>query len=137
MNIGEAAVASGLPVKTLRYYEEIGLVLPGRCEGNDYRNYTAKDVEHLRFLRRLRAAGFGLDVCRELLELYLSPTQRGIEAQPQLLANIQQLDAQLQELQILKGVLVGMAQACAGDTATTEPPTGFKPSLMPFTLLGS
>ena len=70
MNIGQAAAASGLPVKTVRYYEEIGLVVPSRQLVNEYRNYSDEDVEHLIFLQRSRAVGFGLDVSRELLDLY-------------------------------------------------------------------
>ena len=76
MNIGQAAAQSGLPVKTLRYYEEISLVTPARTEGNDYRDYSVTDVEHLRFLQRARAVGFSLEVCRELLDLYRDENRR-------------------------------------------------------------
>jgi len=118
MNISQAAAKSGLPVKTLRYYEEIGLVLPGRQEGNDYRDYSAADVEHLRFLQRARAVGFNLDICRELLELYRNPQRRCSQVKQLVLEKIEQVETQLRELQALKSVLTEMADSCAGDDSS-------------------
>jgi len=115
MNISQAATKSGLPVKTLRYYEEIGLVLPGRREGNDYRDYSAADVEHLRFLQRARAVGFSLDICRELLDLYRDPQRRCSQVKQLVLEKIEQVETQLRELQALRSVLIEMADGCAGD----------------------
>ena len=54
MNIGAAAERSGVPAKTIRYYEEIGLIpKAGRTEGC-YRDYSDKDVETLKFIHRAR-----------------------------------------------------------------------------------
>ncbi len=55
MNIGQAAEASGLPPKTIRYYEEIGLVRSDR-RGNNYRDYSATALHNLKFLARLVSA---------------------------------------------------------------------------------
>ena len=74
MNIGEAARHSGLPAKTIRYYEEIGLVRPDRRD-NNYRDYGAHALEVLRFLRRSREFGFTIEQCRALLTLYEDPTR--------------------------------------------------------------
>ncbi|MFO1388958.1 MerR family DNA-binding protein [Cellvibrio sp.] len=141
MNIGQAASQSGLPVKTLRYYEEIGLVKPGRIQGNDYRDYSAVDVEHLRFLQRARAVGFSLDVCRELLDLYRDENRRCSQVKKLVLEKIDQIEAQLQELQALKSVLTDMANGCAGDESAEcsiiETLAQPKPSLMPFMLVES
>ena len=139
MNIGQAAAKSGLPVKTLRYYEEIGLVHPARIEGNDYRDYSAADVEHLRFLQRSRAVGFNLDVCRELLGLYRDENRRCSQVKKLVLEKIEQVENQLQELQALKRALVDMANGCAIDESTDctiiETLSKPEPSLMPFTLV--
>lgn len=118
MNISQAATMSGLPVKTLRYYEEVGLVQPGRQEGNDYRVYSAADVEHLRFLQRARAVGFSLDICRELLDLYRDPGRRCSQVKQLVLEKIEQVEVQLRELQALKSVLTEMADGCAGDESS-------------------
>ena len=69
MNIGDAADRSGLPAKTIRYYEDIGLLRPGRA-GNGYRDYSAREVHQLRFLQRSRSLGFSIEECRQLLSLY-------------------------------------------------------------------
>ncbi len=115
MNIGQAASKSGLAAKTVRYYEEINLVVPARCTGNSYRDYSASDLEHLRFLQRARAVGFGLDVCRELLELYRDPERRCSQVKTLVLAKIEEIETQLQTLAALKFTLMTMANSCAGD----------------------
>ena len=69
MNIGTASEKTGLPAKTIRYYEEIGLLSPERAD-NGYRDYSANDVHRLRFLQRARGLGFSVEECRQLLSLY-------------------------------------------------------------------
>ncbi len=66
MNIGTASEKSGLPPKTIRYYEEIGLLKADRA-GNGYRDYSMSDVHRLRFLQRSRSLGFSVEECRQLL----------------------------------------------------------------------
>ena len=68
MNVGEAADRSGLPTKTIRYYEEIGLLTPDR-KPNGYRDYSGEDVHRLAFLRRARGLGFSIGECRQLMAL--------------------------------------------------------------------
>jgi MerR family copper efflux transcriptional regulator len=65
MNIGEASERSGLPSKTIRYYEEIGLIRPDRG-GNGYRDYALADIHKLRFLQKSRGLGFSVEECRQL-----------------------------------------------------------------------
>ena len=141
MNIGQAATQSGLPVKTLRYYEEIGLVQPARIAGNDYRDYSNTDIEHLRFLQRSRAVGFNLEVCRELLDLYRDENRRCSQVKKLVLEKITQVETQLQELHALKSVLTDMANGCAGDDSTDctiiETLAQPKASLMSFMLVES
>ncbi len=115
MNISQAAQACGLPNKTIRYYEEIGLVIPGRQEGNDYRVYSLSDVAQLRFLQRARAVGFSLDECRELLALYANPQRRCGQVKALVNEKIIQVDQQLIALHAMRDTLVGMANECAGD----------------------
>ena len=69
MNIGEVASQIGLPAKTIRYYEDIGLVTPQR-EANGYRVFRESDAHKLAFLARARALGFSIDDCRNLLALW-------------------------------------------------------------------
>lgn len=139
MNIGQAATQSGLATKTVRYYEAIDLVIPARSVGNGYRNYSATNVDHLRFLQRARAVGFSLDVCRELLDLYCDPERRSCEVKTLVLEKIQQIETQLHTLMALKDTLVGLASTCAGDESTEcsiiDTFAAPMKSIMPFRLM--
>ncbi|HBV54130.1 MAG TPA: Cu(I)-responsive transcriptional regulator, partial [Rhodobacteraceae bacterium] len=63
MNIGDVAARAGLPAKTIRYYEEIGLIAPARSE-NGYRAFRESDLHKLAFIGRARALGFSIEECR-------------------------------------------------------------------------
>jgi len=66
--IGEVAESVGLSLRTIRYYEEIGLVAPsGRTEGG-FRLYTDSDVDRLRLVKALKPVGMSLETMGELLE---------------------------------------------------------------------
>jgi DNA-binding transcriptional MerR regulator len=66
--IGEVSESVGLSLRTIRYYEEIGLVTPsGRTEGG-FRLYTDADVERLRLVKALKPVGMSLDTLGELME---------------------------------------------------------------------
>ena len=70
MNIGRAAELSGVPSKTIRYYESVGLLPPTGRAANGYRDFTAQDVDILRFISRGRGLGFSVEQVNELLSLY-------------------------------------------------------------------
>src|SRR5690606_40711039 len=91
MNIGEAANRSGLSAKTIRYYEDIGLVVPRRQAANQYRDYSTEDIEQLVFLQHARTVGFGLDECRHLLDLYRNPARQSAHVKRLVLEKIAHL----------------------------------------------
>ena len=76
--VGELARRTGLSVRTLRYYDEIGLLSPGRT-GSGHRLYAADDVVRLQQIRSLRALGFGLEEIRDCLGRPDLPARRVIE----------------------------------------------------------
>jgi Cu(I)-responsive transcriptional regulator len=114
MNIGRAARESGLPPKTIRYYEEIGLIRPDRRD-NNYRDYSDTLVESLRFLQRARKLGFSIEGCRQLLSLHTD--KRRASADVRLLAerHIGDIDARMAELQAMRKTLSMLVEACHGD----------------------
>jgi DNA-binding transcriptional MerR regulator len=65
--IGEASEQTGLTTKTIRYYEEAGLIPPAERMANGYRIYGDDDLERLRFIRSARALDFPLEDIEEIL----------------------------------------------------------------------
>ena len=114
MNIRDAARLSGLPVKTVRYYDEIGLVCPDRRE-NGYRDYSQRDVHMLRFLARARSLGFSIEECRQLLSLYQDRNRASRDVKRLTEERIRQIDRKIQELKALRATLGHLVAACHGD----------------------
>jgi Cu(I)-responsive transcriptional regulator len=114
MNIGQAAEASGLPSKTIRYYEEIGLVRSDR-RGNNYRDYSQNALHSLRFLARARALGFSIEECRQLLSLYADQSRASADVRELAKSHISEIETKIAELQAMKGTLAKLIHACHGD----------------------
>ena len=114
MNIGQVAKESGLPAKTIRYYEDIGLVAPQRRD-NGYRDYRDVDLEKLRFLQRARSLGFSIADCRALLSLYEDTDRASADVKTVAQAHIHTIERKLQELQGLHATLSFLITACHGD----------------------
>lgn len=114
MNIGSAARATDLPRKTIRYYEEIGLVRPARAQ-NGYRDYSDADVHRLRFVQRARSLGFSIEECRLLLSLYDDEHRASADVKALALEKIGQIDRKLVELQSLRVTLSRLADTCQGN----------------------
>ncbi len=114
MNIGQAAERAGLPVKTLRYYEEIGLIAPDR-QPNGYRDYGEAEVHKLRFRQRARGLGFSIEDCRALLSLYEDRNRASADVKRLALARIDDIDRKLEELKGLRATLDSLARACQGN----------------------
>lgn len=121
MNIGQAAARSGLSAKTIRYYEDIKLVVPQRQPDNGYRIYDQDDIKQLSFLQHARAVGFGLEECRNLLDLYRDAGRQSSQVKQLVLEKIVHLDQQLASLTAMRAALNEMARACAGDDAPNCP----------------
>ena len=114
MNIGIAAERSGLPPKTIRYYEDIGLLTPDRSE-NGYRDYSTDDVHRLRFLQRSRSLGFSVEECRQLLSLYGDKQRESADVKAMAEAKLAEIDRKLAELAGLRHMLSHLVEHCHGD----------------------
>lgn len=115
MTIGEAAERSGVPPKTIRYYESVGLVSPAARGENRYRAYSDKEVDILRFISRARGLGFSLGEVEQLLVLYRDRNRPSREVKRLALKHIDDLDRKIAELKTLKKALVQLAEKCRGD----------------------
>ena len=114
MNIKDASHHSGLPAKTIRYYEEIGLVSPGRAS-NGYRDYSDNDVHQLAFVQRARSLGFTIEECKLLLSLYGDDQRASADVKALAINKIEQIDQKIQELKSLKTTLSNLAKNCHGN----------------------
>ncbi|MHA3978986.1 Cu(I)-responsive transcriptional regulator [Halovulum sp. GXIMD14794] len=114
MNIGEVAERSGLPPKTIRYYEDIGLVRPLRHE-NGYRDFREQDLHKLAFLGRARALGFSIEDCRTLLDLYEDETRESAQVKTLAQQHLRAIDEKIAQLQSMRETLSHLVDACHGD----------------------
>ena len=114
MNISDAATRCGLPAKTIRYYEDIGLVSPGRL-ANGYRDYDENDLHKLRFLQRARGLGFSVEDCRVLLSLYEDRNRASSDVKEIAKTHLAEIERKIAELQSLRDTLSDLVQSCHGD----------------------
>ncbi|TDT72713.1 Cu(I)-responsive transcriptional regulator [Litoreibacter halocynthiae] len=114
MNIGEVAERAGVPPKTIRYYEDIGLICPLRSD-NGYRAFQPKDLHKLAFLGRARALGFSIEDCRTLLALYDDSTRESAQVKQIAEEHLHQIDEKIAQLQSMRNTLAHLVEACQGD----------------------
>jgi MerR family copper efflux transcriptional regulator len=115
VNIGQAAKASGISAKMIRYYESMGLVpLAGRTDGG-YRDYDAADLHRLRFIRRARDLGFAFDQVRELLKLWSDQKRSSADVRALALAHIGELEDRARQLNEMISSLRHLVDMCEGD----------------------
>ena len=115
MNIGEASRRSGLPAKTIRYYEAVGLVGPSGRRMNNYRDYDENDLHRLVFVQRARGLGFTVDGCRELLGLYADQGRTSAQVKALALRRIEEIEGRIRDLEAMRRTLEDLARRCHGD----------------------
>ncbi len=114
MNIGDASTQSGLPAKTIRYYEDIGLVAPGRSS-NGYRDFSDTDLHKLAFVQRARSLGFSIEECRALLSLYDDHDRASADVKALAKAHLLQISEKIAGLQEMQKTLSELVNKCHGD----------------------
>jgi Cu(I)-responsive transcriptional regulator len=114
MNISDAASHAGLPAKTIRYYEDIGLIRPAR-DTNGYRRFSQADLHRLTFLARARALGFAIADCRSLMALYDDQDRASAEVKRIAQDHLTAIDRKVADLNAMHATLSTLVAACAGD----------------------
>lgn len=115
MNIGQVAGASGVPAKTIRYYESVGLIPPAGRTAAGYRAYGRKDVETLRFIQRARSLGFAVKDVANLLALWRDRTRASGDVKAVALNHIAEIEQKIAELESMRRVLLDLTCKCHGD----------------------
>lgn len=114
MNISQAAQRAGLPAKTIRYYEDIGLIRPARHD-NGYRDFSEADAHKLTFLARARALGFSIEDCRALLALYEDEGRASADVKRIAQGHLDDIEIKIRDLRAMADTLGELIHACAGD----------------------
>ena len=114
MNIGDVARRSGLPAKTIRYYEDIGLIEPLRS-ANGYRSFRERDLHKLAFLGRARSLGFSIDDCRTLTALYNDRSRASADVKHLAQDHLACIARKIAELTEMRKTLSHLVESCAGD----------------------
>lgn len=115
MNIGQAARASGVSAKMIRYYEQIGLVRPADRTDSNYRSFDAKNVNELRFIKRARSLGFSMEEIANLLSLWQDRGRPSRDVKAIADTHVADLEARIAEMQAMADTLRHLSHCCAGD----------------------
>ena len=121
MNIGQAAKASGVSAKMIRYYEDIGLIAKAPRSAAGYRRYDEADVHTLRFIRRARDFGFTVEKISDLLALWRDRERASADVKALALEHVAVLEAKIDELQTMVDALRHLAEHCSGDERPSCP----------------
>ncbi len=114
MNIKDVARMSGLPAKTIRYYEDIGLIRPLRST-NGYRSFAPRDLHKLAFIGRARSLGFTIEDCRTLLSLYDERNRVSADVKRVAEEHLGRIETKIAELESIRRTLTDLVHACHGD----------------------
>lgn len=115
MKIGDAAKQSGVPAKTIRYYEGVGLIEAATRQDNGYRDYSETDVHTLRFISRARGLGFTVKDVAMLLALYRDSSRASADVKAVAARHVDRIDEKIAELQSMRQTLLHLIDRCHGD----------------------
>ena len=116
MLIGTVAKKSGIPAKTIRYYEGIGLIDSAERAASGYRVYGEADVETLRFIHRARSLGFSVGDVANLIALWRDTDRASAQVKDLARKHLEQIDRKIAELQSMRETLVDLIDLCHGDS---------------------
>lgn len=115
VNIGRAAQLSGISPKMLRHYESLGLLAEVPRTDSNYRQYGLADVHTLRFIRRARDMGFGLDAITELVSLWHNRKRSSASVKRITQKHLDDLAQRIEALQAMQRTLGHLLHLCPGD----------------------
>lgn len=115
MHIGSVAEQSGVPPKTIRYYESIGLIRQARRTGAGYRVYAEHDIQTLRFIQRARGLGFSVNDVAGLLGLWHDDQRASASVKELAESHRAKIDRKIAELRGMRATLDNLIDQCHGD----------------------
>ena len=121
LSIGQLAQATGVPAKTIRYYEETGLLQPPSRKKNGYRVYGEKDRHLLRFVKRARDLGFSVEQVGDLLKLWNNRKRKSRDVRQLASEHLLEIERKIAQLEQLRASLSQLVDTCHGDDAPDCP----------------
>ncbi|OLQ78363.1 Cu(I)-responsive transcriptional regulator [Photobacterium proteolyticum] len=121
MNISDVAKQTGLTAKTIRFYEDKGIITAPSRASNGYRSYSQNNINELQLIRRSRLVGFTLDECRELLDFSRDPQRRSADVKAKAEQKLTEIDDKIAELIEMKTTLEALTKQCPGNDSARCP----------------
>ncbi|MGH6984456.1 MAG: Cu(I)-responsive transcriptional regulator [Stellaceae bacterium] len=115
MNIGDVAAQAGVPAKTIRYYESVGLIPAAARRDNGYRSYSHTDLHTLRFIHRARELGFSVAEVEDLLALWRNKRRKSAAVKAIALGKIAEIERKITALETMKRTIKHLTAHCHGD----------------------
>lgn len=120
MNMREIVSETGIPAKTIRYYESAGLIRPSR-QANGYRDFSERDLDKLVFLSRARHYGFTVDECRQLALLYDDESRTCAAVRKVADECLERIERQVRLFSEMKAKLARLIEQCPNDASSACP----------------
>ena len=114
MFIQQVAKKLNITTRTIRHYEDLGIIKSDRLE-NNYRVFDRKNYDKLKFLVRARNLGFSLKECQELIKLFENDTRESVSVRNIAKKKLNDLNIQIKELNNLKVSLEWLVKKCPGN----------------------
>ncbi|MGF1716949.1 Cu(I)-responsive transcriptional regulator [Photobacterium chitinilyticum] len=121
MNISDVAKQTGLTAKTIRFYEDKGIITAPSRASNGYRRYSQNNINELQLIRRSRLVGFTLDECRDLLDFSRDPQRRSADVKAKAEKKLTDIDDKIAELIEMKATLEALTKQCPGNDSAQCP----------------
>lgn len=121
MKIQQMADLSGLTTKTIRFYEQKGIISSPSRESNGYRVYARMHLDELILIKRARLVGFSLEECKHLLLLSKDKQRKSCDVKAHALTKLEEIDLKINQLQEIKAVLIDWVAACPGNQESNCP----------------
>ncbi|MCL9780867.1 Cu(I)-responsive transcriptional regulator [Vibrio sp. S4M6] len=115
MNIGVVSKMTGLSSKSIRLYEEKGVITPPYRSDAGYREYSESHIQELNLVARAKSAGFSLAECKEFVQLANDPSRQSSEVKGRAKEKLEEISTRIRQLTEIRDQLTQWVDACPGD----------------------
>lgn len=121
MNIGVVAKLTGLSSKSIRLYEDKGIISPPARSESGYREYSDKHIQELNLVSRAKNAGFSLQECKEFVQLAHNPNRKSSDVKARTIDKLKEVEEKISHLIEIKQQLESWVSSCPGDAESHCP----------------